>query len=343
MNDSERRRRASLFELHEGLSRRDLLARFGLAAAAVAAPMRLDAALARAQTPESLRSPFGPDDQRGAANRITPAKVLEAIRLVKQGKVLDFGRVYEKGMPLFGNRVFALYTPTSGGPFGDNKTLYNDEVLTAQIGQVGTQFDGLAHIGIGDSFYNNTKLSEMVDSTGAGGTEGFKKLGVHNVGPIVTRGVLLDLAGYKAVAMLPPRYEITVADLEGTLQKARLEIRPGDVVYLHTGWGSLWMKDNATFNGSEPGIGMDAGKWLVSRQIVMCGSDNWGIEVVPNPNPRLAFPVHQEFITRNGIYNHENCATEVLVQNDVREFLLMFAPLKLKGATGSPGGPVAVV
>jgi kynurenine formamidase len=304
--------------------------------------MRIDEALAQA-APADLRSPFGPDDQRGAANRITPAKVLEAVRLVRQGKVLDFGRVYEKGMPVFGNRVFALFTPSTGGPFGDNKTTYNDEVVTAQIGQVGTQFDGLAHVGIGDTYYNNTKLSDMVDAGAAGGADGFKRLGVHNVGPIVTRGVLVDVAGYKGVATLAPRYEITAADLEGALLKSRLDIRPGDAVYIHTGWGALWMKDNATFIGSEPGIGVEAGRWLVSRQIVLCGSDNWAIEVVPNPNPRLAFPVHQEFIPRQGIYNHENCATEVIVQSEVREFLLMFAPLKLKGATGSPGAPIAVV
>ncbi len=342
MSDSARQDGVSLYELHEGHSRREFLATIGLAAAAAAAaPALLDAAEARAQ--ETLRSPFGPDDQRGAANRITPAKVLEAIRLVKQGKVLDFGRVYEKAMPLFGNRTFALHTPTSGGPFGDNQTRYNDEILFTQLGQVGTQFDGLAHIGIGDTFYNNTKFSDMIDSSGAGGTDGFQKLGVHNVGPIVTRGLFLDVAGAKNMAMLPPKYEIGVADLEAALSKAKVDIRPGDVVYIHTGWGSLWMKDNATFNSGEPGIGMEAGKWLVSKQIVMCGADQWGIEVVPNPNPRLAFPVHQEFITRNGIYNHENCATEVLKANDVREFLLMFFPLKLKGATGSPGAPIAII
>jgi kynurenine formamidase len=319
------RMKASLYEQHEGMSRRGLFSRLGMALMA------------------GLPSPFGPDDQRGAANRITPAKVLEAIRLVRQGKVLDFGRVYEKGMPVFGNRVFALFTPSTGGPFGENKTTYNDELVTSQIGQVGTQFDGLAHVGIGDTYYNNTKLSDMVDPAAAGGAEGFKKLGVHHVGPIVTRGVLIDVAGYKGVAQLPPRYEITPADLEDALRKARLEIRPADAVYIHTGWGSLWMKDNATFISGEPGIGIEAGRWLASRQIVLCGSDNWAIEVVPNPNPQLAFPVHQEFIPRHGIYNHENCATEVLVQNEVREFLLMFMPLKLKGATGSPGAPIAVV
>jgi kynurenine formamidase len=342
VSDPDDREPASPYGLHEGLSRRDLLARLGVAVAA-AVPVRLEAAPAQAAPAEDLRSPFGPDDQRGAANRITPAKVLEAVGLVKQGKVLDFGRVYEKGMPLFGNRVFALYTPSAGGPMGDNKTMYNDELLTAQIGQVGTQFDGLCHIGIGDTFYNNTKLADMVDPAAAGSSDGFRKLGVHNVGPIVTRGICLDLAAGKGSPALPPRYEVTVADLEAALQKSRLDIRPGDAVYLHTGWGVHWMKDNATFTSGEPGIGMDAARWLVSKQIVLCGADNWGIEVVPSPNPRLAFPVHQEFITRNGIYNHENCATEVLVRSDVREFLLMFMPLKLKGATGSPGAPIAIV
>ena len=98
MPDLEHRDHVPLYDIMKARSRRDLLARFGLAVAAAATPARLDAALAQAAG-EDLTSPFGPRDQRGAANRITPAKVLEAIRLVKQGKV---------------------YTPSAGGPFGDN-------------------------------------------------------------------------------------------------------------------------------------------------------------------------------------------------------------------------------
>lgn len=333
--------------MNDGSTRRSFLTRLGLATAAAAALPDLSnvfrLAEAHAQIHETLRSPFGPDDQRGAVNRITPAKVLEAIRLVKAGEVLDFGRVYERGMPLFGNRTYALHIPTPGGPFGENQTTYHDEIFFGQIGQIGTQFDGLGHIGIGDTFYNGFTLSDLHDTRGAGGSDGLKKLGVHNVGPIVTRGVFLNVAAYKGVQQLPPAYEITPADLEGALEKVGLEIRPADAVYLHTGWGSLWMKDNDTFNTSEPGIGVAAARWLVSKQIVLCGADQWGIEVIPNPNPKLAFPVHQEFITRNGIYNHENLATEVLVQHDLREFLMMFFPLKLKGATGSPGAPIAII
>jgi kynurenine formamidase len=328
-------------------TRRGFLRKAGLAAAAAAAAPGVSdlfrLAEAHAQTHEQLRTPFGPDDQRGAVNRITPQKVLEAIRLVKEGKVIDFGRTYEKGMPLFGNRVFSVLIPTTGGPFGDNKTTYHDEIATLQIGQVGTQFDGLGHIGIGDQWYGGRKTSDLIDVFAGSGSDGLKALGIHNCGPVVTRGVLVDVAGSKGVQQLDPKYQVTPTDLEGALQRARVDIRPGDVVVLHTGWGSLWMKDNETFNKQEPGIGVEAAKWLASKQAVVVGADSWAVEIVPNPDAKLAFPCHQELITRNGIYLHENCATERLVQNNVREFLYMFFPLKIKGGTGSIGAPIAIV
>jgi len=137
-------------------------------------------------------------------------------------------------------------------------------------------------------------------------------------------------------------YEITAPDLTGALEQQGTEIRPGDVVLIHTGWGSLWMRDNERFVQTQPGIGLEAGQYLVDRQIVMAGSDNWGIEVVPNPDDSLAFPVHQLFILKNGIYNLENLATEELAADGVYEFAFIFTPLRLKGATGSPGNPIAI-
>ena len=111
---------------------------------------------------------------------------------------------------------------------------------------------------------------------------------------------------------------------------------------VHTGWGSLWLVDNAKFGANAPGIGLDAARYLVEREIVMIGADTWSMEVVPNPNPQLQFPVHQLLITRNGIYIFENLATEELARDRVYEFAFFFAPLKLKGATGSPGNPLAI-
>jgi kynurenine formamidase len=214
--------------------------------------------------------------------------------------------------------------------------MYHDEVVSAEIGQVGTQFDGLGHIGVGDLFYNGHDRADF--SRG----DGLTKLGIENVGALTTRGVLIDVAAFKGVPMLGDGYEITRADLTGALDRQRTEIHAGDVVLVHTGWGSLWLADNARFGGSAPGVGLDAARYLVEREVVLVGSDTWATEVVPNPDPELQFPVHQLLIPRNGIYIFENLATEELARDRVYEFAFFYAPLKLKGASGSPGNPIAI-
>ena len=281
-------------------------------------------------------SRWGANDQRGAANRITPAKVLEAKSLITKGAVYQLGRIYESGMPMFGTRHFSLRIPQTFGPQGSNNMRYHDELVSGELGQIGTQFDGLGHVGIGDLFYNGNDRKEFAKP------EGFTKLGIENVGAITTRGVLVDVAAFKGVAQLAGGYEITLADVQGALAKQKTEIHSGDVVIFHTGWGSLWLKDNAKFTASAPGIGLAAAQYLVEREIVVAASDTWATEVVPNPNPQLAFPVHQLLLARNGIYIFENLATEELARDRVYEFAFFFAPLKLKGATGSPGNPLAV-
>lgn len=111
---------------------------------------------------------------------------------------------------------------------------------------------------------------------------------------------------------------------------------------VHTGWGGLWMKDNAKYLGGAPGIGLAAGQFLADAEVVVVGGDSSAVEVSPNPNASLAAPVHQLLIARNGIYLHENLATEELARDGVSEFAYVFSPLRLKGATGSPGNPIAV-
>jgi kynurenine formamidase len=303
---------------------------------AVMAVVALGAAAARGQTGSWYPSRWGADDQRGAANRLTPAKVLEASRLMTKGTVYQLGRVYEAGMPLFGTRHFSLRIPQAFGPLGSNQFVYHDEIVSGELGQIGTQFDGLGHVGIGDFFYNGNRRSEFAQA------EGLTRLGIEHVGPIVTRGVLIDVARFKGVAQLGSTYEITAADLQGALKRQAVDVRPGDVVLVHTGWGALWMKDNAKFLASSPGLGVGAAQWLADREIVMVGADNWGIEVSPNPDETLTGPVHQLLVARNGIYQFENLATEELARDGVFEFAFVFAPLRLKGATGSPGNPIAI-
>ena len=287
-------------------------------------------------------SEWGAEDQRGATNRLTPAKVIEASKLIKTGKVYQLGKVYETGIPLFGSRHYSLtiVSSPSGGPLGENNLVWHDEMFSGEIGQIGTQFDGLGHIGtrVGndDVFYNGFKRSEFSKAYG------LEKLGVENVGAFFTRGVLVDVAGYKGEERLEVGDVITVADVEGALKKQNVTVGEGDVVIFRTGHGTLWMVDNETFNSGQPGIGMAAGKWLVNKKIVMVAGDTWGVEAVPGEDANMAFPVHQLLINQHGIHILENLDLEELAEDQAYEFAFVFSPLRLKGATGSPGNPIAV-
>ena len=287
-------------------------------------------------------SEWGAGDQRGAMNRLTPQKVLGAARLIQAGKTYQLGRVYEPGIPLFGNRHYSLTIPGSptGGPVGENQLIWYDEMFSGEIGQVGTQFDGLGHIGTRkgdvDIFYNGFTRSEV------GAAYGLEKLGVENVGVFFTRGVLVDVAGHKGLARLEVGYVITAADIEGALKKQGVEVTEGDVVLFRTGHGSLWKVDNETYNSGQPGIGLEAARWLLKRKIVMVGADTWAVEAVPGEDPDGAFEVHELLIQRNGVHIIENLDLDGLAADGVFEFAFVFAPLRLKGATGSPGNPFAI-
>ena len=287
-------------------------------------------------------SEWGADDQRGAMNRLTPAKVLEAKSLIRTGEVYQLGQVYEYGMPMVGKRHFKLTIPglPSGAPIGENQIVGNDEMFSGEIGQIGTQFDGLGHVGCRvdgeDIFYNGNKLSEFGD------TYGLKKLGVENVGVFVTRGVLLDILGYLKRDRLPNGFVITAEHVQGCLDVQGVDIRPGDVVLIRTGHSRLWMKDNKTYGDGEPGIGMAAAKFLTRKKVCLIGADNWGIECVPSEDPERPFEVHQWNLPRNGIYHLENLRLEELAADKAYEFAFFFSPVPIKGATGSPGNPVAI-
>ena len=308
-------------------------------------PGFLGSAVAQDETPIGpvcWPSEWGPDDQRGAANRITPAKVMQAVSLITEGKIYQLGRVYEQGMSMPGKRHYSLTIPglPTYPPFAENMIIGNDEMLSAEIGQVGTQFDGLGHVGVqvGDDeiFYNGNKLADFGDSYG------LKRLGVEHVGVFFTRGVLLDVAAYKGVDRLESGYVITIDDVKGTLARQGIDIEEGDVVVFHTGHGSLWMKDNDAYGGGEPGPGVTTIKWLIEQKPAMLAADTWAVEAVPGEDPKRAFEGHQHLLVCNGIYNHENLDTAALAADQVYEFAYIYAPLRLKGATGSPGNPIAV-
>jgi kynurenine formamidase len=320
-------------------------------------------------------SEFGVDDQAGATNYITPEKRMAAAALVKTGRVATLGMPYHLRTPVFPGRLYSITIPGGGTPThnlawsGDNyRQTFMDELVTAQIGQVGTQFDSLAHPMIqikgkqdqgwqdGNYFYNGVRL-EVV-----GGPYGMSKNGTENVGSFFTRGILIDMVALKG-ENLPIGYPISMDDYNAALEAQGIEdAGQGDVVLFRTGWNDLWrgnlektpdqaQADNARFNSGGPGISPEVCDYLAERKIAMLGADNWGIEPYdftgegqwPTPFQEVkewAY-CHMNLTVRRGIYLFENLDLEQLAADRAYEFLFTWAPLKLVGATGSPGNPIA--
>lgn len=288
-------------------------------------------------------SEWGPEDEAGASNRITPAKVLQAASLIRKGKIYRLGRELEAGVPLFGARHVSITIPggPTGGPFGAQQLMYNDEMFSGEIGQVGSQFDGLGHIGakVGDTirYYNGFTQDEV------GGAYGLNKLGIQHCKPFFTRGILLDVASMKGETRLPIGYVITMNDVADTLSKQGIsEPGEGDVVMFRTGHMELWLKNNEEYNKGCPGPGETVARWLVERKIACVGGDSWPVEAVPGEVESQPFACHVIWITMNGIYIIENQFLDELANDGVYEFAWSFSPWPVKGGTGAPGISVAI-
>ena len=186
-------------------------------------------------------SRWGADDQAGASNWITAEKVMEAANLIETGDIYELGRQYRHGMPLFGTRTYSLTIPgaPTGGPFPGG-LIYHDEFIVGELGQVGTQFDGLGHVGYihngVERFYNGFTEDQIM------GGYGLQQLGIETIKPIFARGVLIDIADYKG-EMLDAGTLVTMEDVNGALAAQGMsedDITDGDVVLFHYGWGDLW-------------------------------------------------------------------------------------------------------
>ena len=191
--------------------------------------LAVTAVTANAQTPswtvppESARCPskWGAGDERGSANLMKPALVLDAVKLIKSGEIIELAHVLGPTMPFFGTRRFDVHVKRTFMNTGSNERGSNEEMVLSEIGQVGTQFDGFAHQTHRNSHYNCFKTEEIA------GRGLFNKLGIQNAGAFITRGVLIDVAGFKGVEMLGDNYEVTVEDLEGALKKQNMTLQRG--------------------------------------------------------------------------------------------------------------------
>src|SRR5678815_4948144 len=285
-------------------------------------------------------SKFGPDDQIGNVNYITPAKTLEAMKLVTTGKTYRLAIETNKDTPAFPPRTFAVTitqpTQVAGGTLGPTKTTYNDDLINGWAG-IGSQIDGLGHIGIDYLYYNCNKATNFVM------TDGLKKLGVENVPAIATRGVLLDIAGYLNTDIVKEGTAINRAEIEGAMKRQGIKsIEKGDVVLFYTGWLKLLGKDNKRFGSVAPGLGKEGAKYLASLEVAMIGTDTWAFEVIPFEKDAGVFEVHQILIPLNGIHILENINTEEMVKDQAWEFLFTLGPSRITGAVQTIINPIAI-
>jgi kynurenine formamidase len=300
-------------------------------------------AAATAQTPAApswYPSKWGAADEIGAANYMTPALTKQAAGLVKTGKVYSLGITVNTSTPAYPPRTCSLYIVQPGQVgssegLGPTHTTYNDDILNCWNG-IGTQIDGLGHIGIRDRYYNGNKWGEMATMGG------LKKLGVDKVPPMVARGVLLDMAAYLGVDVVKEGTAFNKAEIEGAAKKQGVEIRQGDVVIFHTGWLSLINTDPKRFGSVEPGLGREGARYLVGKGVVAIGADTWGLEAIPFEQGAGVFEVHQILLPMNGTYILENINTAELAKDKAYEFMFVLGQNKYEGAVQSMINPVAI-
>ena len=293
-------------------------------------------------------SKWGAKDEVGSGNLMRPEMALKAAKLIHTGEVFTLGFHLSAALPLIGSRRFDLHmkrsTATDPGTRGEN-----EEIVITELGQVGTQLDAFAHQIYGGEYYNCVTDHEMSFSASAnndlsaGARQGFPKLGVEKIPDIMTRGVLIDVAGSKNVDMLQGGYVITADDLQQALAKEKLKLEPGDAVMINTGWGKLYtVKDKGKYLKSSPGIGIEAGEWLIQQNPMLVGTDTCCVEVRPYPEEKMNLPIHAMFLIVNGVYLVENLKLEQLAAEHAYETAYIMTPLKIEGGTGSTVAPIAV-
>lgn len=283
---------------------------------------------------------YGADDTIGALNEITDDTVRAAVALVRAGRRYQLAQILDSDSPAqmwrYWKHSLLLDRVIPGRFVGANRQSFLEESVAGAL-HSGTHLDGLAHIGIGEHTYNGHRYDEIVDAAG------LTKLGIEDVPPIVTRGVLLDITRVAGVEMLGDSQVVTPDMLDAAAQAQGVDVRPGDVLVIHTGWSALWGVDDDRYKRSEPGIGLAAARWCTDRRVAVVGADNWAVEVVPGERRELSFPVHQHCIAQYGVYLLENVRSQELVRDGVSEFFCAILPARLRGASASIVSPVAVV
>ena len=267
-------------------------------------------------------------------------EVMAIHEMLGAARVLDLSHPYRVGMPQSPNHVpFRMTLERRHGDVirADGGSAANE--LFVLGGHVGTHMDALAHVSHTGRLHGGLRVGEVQTNNG------FSRLGIDETAPYVGRAVLLDVTAVHAVDTLPPGYEVTVADLEAARDRAGIEIRPGEVILVGTGWSHRW-HEKETFigqTGGAPGPGEAAAHWLAAhRPRAVCG-ETIAFEHIPAGLGHALLPVHRLMLVEAGINIVETMNLSELLRCGVSEFLLVLNPLNFAGATGAPVRPLAVL
>jgi kynurenine formamidase len=285
---------------------------------------------------------WGTEDERGAANLVTQQKSLQALGLPQRGQVYNLAQSLQPtGVPMVSDRPHPIHLfAADGGDYAAGARQPNgccsaEDYLIMGVHGHATHIDSLGHV------WNNEHIYNGFSSNTVRGT-GMRRCGIDKLGHIVTRGLLLDIPRLRGVSRLGGGETLTPDDLEQCLARNELTVEPGDAVLIRTGWFTMYGDDPVAYEAAWPGIGIDAAHWLAALDVVLVGVDNPSVESRPFP-PDTTAPVHQILLRDYGIYMLELLELETLADDGVTEFLFVAAPLRFRGATGSPLSPLAIV
>jgi kynurenine formamidase len=285
---------------------------------------------------------WGAEDEAGAPNAIGPEAVRRAAGLVRAGRVFPLAQPLHARMPVPGHRAAMMhFMGRDGGDYAAGGKRpggfqFAEDTVVMPL-HLGTHVDALCHAWCEDLLYNGFPSNAIRSTTGAA------RLGVEKMPPIVTRGLLLDLAS-AAGKPLPDGHAIGRAALEEAAARAGVSPGPGDAVLIRTGWLEAQEGRPARLVSfdAEPGLDVEGALWLAEASVALVGADNFAIEALPFPAGTV-FPVHQRLIRDHGVPLLEGLVLRPLAEAGATEFLFMAAPLPIAGATGSPLSPVAVL
>ncbi len=287
-------------------------------------------------------SKWGADDQIGSANLVSTERTLEAAKLIKQGKSMPLGIVIGPDTPAFPPRSLNLQIVQPNQQGGQKLTAfgydgnYNDDIIQTWIG-IGSQLDGLGHLGENGQYYN------CLDEKEISAIGGLTKLGTHAVPPLVARAVIVDMAKHFGKETMAAGESFGEAEIKAAMEAQNLTVNEGDIVLFHTGWtDGMLESDPVAWGGTEPGLSNEGAVYMASMNPMAVGADTWGLEAIPAKEGDKVFYGHVTLLKDNGIYILETMNTGPLVRDGVKEFMFVLGQPLIKGTVQAMINPVAL-